>query len=144
MSFLTKIFGEQKAPTELDVSTLMLMPAVMRIGIAGKDFHQELETLTQVAAKSPHLIGMAPEDILAKSRVLANIIHQKGVAAAIGMLQSNLSARQRMDAMQLALVLVIASPLTDANDIGILAGMSEKLGMHSAEFDQLFVHAKVA
>ena len=144
MSFLVKIFGGQPAPIELDVSALLLMPAIIRIGIAGKDPHQDLEALTHVAAKSPLMDGLAPEDIMSKALVLSKTIHQTGLAAAMGKLQANLSAQQRMEAMQLAVASTCASTLLDTKDIGILAAMSEKLGMQSAEFDQLFEQPRLS
>ena len=116
---------------------LLFGPAVARISIAGKDADAELKALAGAVEALGFPQGFSFDRVCATAAEVVRQIRIDGISGFTDRMKTELTDREKGDAMRLALVAVVRAPQGDAGDLGILLGMAEYIGMSRSEFRAL-------
>lgn len=143
MSFFNRLRARRGEPVPAQgFQVLTFGPAIVWISVADKDATGELDALAAAVEKlgSPH--GFSTERVFAAASEMARLIKIDGVGGIVDRMKTELGPEAKADAMRLALVAALTSPLGDSSDIGILTGIGEHIGLSKAAFEALLEAAK--
>lgn len=126
------------------VPALMLAPAVLRIVIAGKDIDTELDALVTAVSILQGSDGFMRNLVFEMAAELAKAVEESGIVGLAEAAKAGLDPDETAMAVQIGVVAVFSSPLGEDGDIGILAAISERLGLSEAEFTQAYESAQRA
>ena len=143
MGLLDRILTPRaSAPAAPDALALTFAPAIMRMALGGKDATTELEALATAVATLHYPEGFTDQRVFAIASEVGRMLKVRGIAGVTEALAGGLAPEPRADAIRLAILAVLLSPLGDEDDLGLLSGLAERLGMPDAEFDALYESVK--
>lgn len=143
MGFINRFrVPREDAPGRRAFEVLTFAPAVIRMSVSGKDTTKELDALASAVEKLGFPQGFSAERVFATASEMARLVNVEGIAGVTDRMKTDLAPEVKNDALRLALVAVLNSPVRDSGDIGFLGRMAAQIGVSKAEFDAL--HAQAA
>lgn len=123
---------------------LVLAPAVLRIVIAGKDIEAEIDGLTRAVALLQNEDDAMRDLVYGMASELALTVEDKGMRGLVAEAKAALDPDTLAEAVRLGLAAIFVMGEGDDGDVGILAGIAERLGLSEEAFSDLYDSAKRA